>query len=173
MGQSAPSPSQNNSAQKKKKQQSTPNKAAKDDPKVVDIVDLEDSCDKRPDEKADALPEAAPVASPAEDPDSDATNVEGEEDTRMDLQDENTVEVEYPQREPMITIDDDEDSDEVQKPRTKLRESPWRTGQSTERGVELKRKSTPKRRSAPSKGKLADGIIGMKVRSPTNGRDST
>lgn len=55
------------------------------------------------------------------------------------------------------TIEVDYDSDEVQKPRVKVAKK------STD--SELKRKQTPKRKPA----KIEDGIIGMKVRSPTNG----
>lgn len=78
--------------------------------------------------------------------------------------------------EDTCTLSDDEDEDVVQKPRSR---APKRIIEDDDEStVELidemvvqestvKRKSTPKRK-APAK--VQDGIIGMKVRSPANGR---
>lgn len=62
--------------------------------------------------------------------------------------------------------DDDYDSDEVQKPRDKSKrsaESAWL--EDTPDG-----KWNQKRKKPDARGDVEDGIIGMKVRSPTNGR---
>lgn len=62
--------------------------------------------------------------------------------------------------------DDDYDSDEVQKPRNKSKrsaESAWLEDTPTGKG-------TQKRNKPDDRDDVEDGIIGMKVRSPTNGR---